>query len=149
MKRRLILILGLIQFVFCFSSRSLAQNYSISWYKAAGGGGTSTNGLYSLSGTIGQPDASGAMTGGDWALTGGFWSLISVAQTAGAPALYIGRSGQTITVFWQNVGNWTLQQNGSLAAPSGWGNCSGITTSNGTNYLAIPNPAGNQYFRLK
>jgi hypothetical protein len=37
-----------------------AQNYSIAWYKIAGGGGASTAGFYSISGTLGQPDA-GAM----------------------------------------------------------------------------------------
>ena len=49
-----------------------AQSYAVDWYKVAGGGGTSTNGQYSVSGTIGQPDASGAMTGGNYSLTGGF-----------------------------------------------------------------------------
>jgi hypothetical protein len=63
----------------------LAQQYSIDWYKIAGGGGTSTGGTYQVSGTIGQPDASGAMTGGNYSVTGGFWSLISVVQTAGLP----------------------------------------------------------------
>jgi len=29
---------------------SRAQSYSINWYKVAGGGGTSTNGQFSLSG---------------------------------------------------------------------------------------------------
>ena len=32
-----------------------AQTYSIDWFKIAGGGGTSTGGVYSVSGTIGQP----------------------------------------------------------------------------------------------
>ena len=41
-----------------------AQTYSIAWYKISGGGGTSTNGQYALSGTIGQHDAGTAMTGG-------------------------------------------------------------------------------------
>src|ERR1035437_1377725 len=59
-----------------------AQSYSIDWYKIAGGGGTSTGGTYQVSGTIGQPDASGAMAGGNYSLTGGFWSLISIVQTA-------------------------------------------------------------------
>ena len=43
---------------------------SVDWYKIAGGGGTSTGGTYQVSGTIGQPDASGAMTGGNYSLTG-------------------------------------------------------------------------------
>jgi hypothetical protein len=67
-----------------------AQQYSIDWYKIAGGGGTSTGATYQVSGTIGQPDATlQPMTGGNYSLTGGFWSLISVVQTSGAPMLYI------------------------------------------------------------
>ena len=75
-----------------------AQSYTIDWYKIAGGGGTSTGGTYQVSGTIGQPDASGAMTGGSYTLTGGFWSLISVVQTAGLPSLTITRAGNSVIV---------------------------------------------------
>src|SRR5579872_6844207 len=94
-----------------------AQNYSIDWYKIAGGGGTSTGGTYSVSGTIGQPDASGAMTGGNYSVTGGFWALIQVVQTPGAPKLFISQSGHTVTVYWQNVTGWTLHQSGNLTTP--------------------------------
>ncbi|HEV2694814.1 MAG TPA: hypothetical protein VG347_18110 [Verrucomicrobiae bacterium] len=127
----------------------MAQSHSIDWYKVAGGGGTSTNGLYSLSGTIGQPDAGGAMSGGNFSVTGGFWALINVVQTPGAPPLYISHSGNVVTVYWQNLGSWTLQQNGSLTVPPGWNNSSGVNLIGGTNYLAITNPAGTQFFRLK
>jgi hypothetical protein len=126
-----------------------AQNYSIDWYKIAGGGGTSTGATYQVTGTIGQPDASGAMTGGNYSLTGGFWSLISVVQTSGAPTLYISHSGSTVTVYWQDVSGWSLQQNGNLSSPSGWSGSGGVTTSNGTNYLNISSPTGNLFFRLK
>lgn len=125
-----------------------AQSYAINWYKVAGGGGTSTSATYTVSGTIGQPDASGAMTGGNYSLTGGFWSLIAVVQTPGAPTLYISHSGAGVTVYWQNVANWTLQQNGKLEVPTGWGNSSGITQANGTNYLTLTQSSGNQFYRL-
>jgi len=46
----------------------LPSNYSIDWYKIAGGGGTSTSATYQVTGTIGQPDAGGAMTGGNYSL---------------------------------------------------------------------------------
>ena len=124
-----------------------AQQYSIDWYKVSGGGGTSTNGQFSVSGTIGQPDASGAMTGGNYSLTGGFWSLYAV-QTAGAPMLYISHSGSAVTVFWQNVSGWSLQQNTNLTVPAGWAGSSGVTTANGTNYLNLTSPTGNLFFRL-
>jgi hypothetical protein len=42
-----------------------AQSYSIDWHKISGVGGTSTGGVYSVTGTIGQHDAGGAMTGGN------------------------------------------------------------------------------------
>ena len=51
-----------------------AQSLEISSYTIDGGGGTSAGGVYSLSGTIGQPDAGGPMTGGVFELAGGFWS---------------------------------------------------------------------------
>ena len=125
-----------------------AQQYSIDWYKVAGGGGSSTGGVYSLSGTIGQPDAGVAMTGGNYSLTGGFWALIAAVQTPGAPTLYISGSGSSVTVYWQNVTGWTLQQNNNLQTP-GWSSSGGVTLSNGTNYLILtPPPAGDLYFRL-
>ena len=126
-----------------------AQPYSIDWYKIAGGGGTSTNGQYSVSGTIGQPDAGVAMNGGGYSLIGGFWSLISVVQTAGAPTLYISQSGNSVTVYWQNVSGWNLQQNNNLAVPANWSASGGVTALNGTNYLNVVSPAGNLFFRLQ
>lgn len=125
-----------------------AQSYSIDWYKVAAGGGASTGGTYAIIGTIGQHDAGGPMTGGNYSLTGGFWALISVVQTPSAPTLYISHSGATVTVFWQNISGWSLQQNANLALANGWSASGGVTTSNGTNYLNLTNPSGNLFFRL-
>jgi hypothetical protein len=131
-----------------------AQSYSISWYKVAGGGGASvgTNGatVYSVSGTIGQQDASPAMTGGNYSLTGGFWSLISVVQTIGAPTLTITRSGEDVIVSWPNAGNYILQQNNNLALPADWApsGYTVTTNSNGTNSITISSPSGQLFFRL-
>ncbi|MHC4750093.1 MAG: hypothetical protein ACYTFW_09490 [Planctomycetota bacterium] len=44
---------------------------AIDWYTIDGGGGTSTGGPYTLTGTIGQPDA-GWSIGGIYELLGGF-----------------------------------------------------------------------------
>jgi len=125
-----------------------AQPYSIDWFKVAGGGGTTTNGPFALSGTIGQQDAGGPMTGGNFSLTGGFWSLIFTVQTTGAPLLYISRSGNVVTVYWQAVPGWSLQRNTSVTAPGGWSPSSGVINSSGTNYLNLTSPSGNLVFRL-
>jgi len=49
-----------------------AQSFSISWHKIAGGGDASGGGGWSLTGTIGQPDAGGPLSGGGFSLIGGF-----------------------------------------------------------------------------
>jgi hypothetical protein len=131
-----------------------AQQYSINWHKVAGGGGTSsgTNGasVYSVSGTAGQPDAGGAMTGGGYSLTGGFWSFIALIQTPGAPTLTISESANSVIVSWPNTPNFTLQQSGNLAASPVWAP-SGFTVAtnaSGTNSVTITTPTGNLFFRL-
>ena len=130
---------------------ALAQSYSIDWYKVSGGGGTSTGGVYTVSGTIGQQDAGGPMTGGNYALTGGFWAIYAV-QSPGVPLLFIARTGpSTATVWWMpGSGSYTLQTNSNLATPAGWVNFGGtISSSGGTNSVVISPPTGNVYFRLK
>jgi hypothetical protein len=47
--------------------------FTINWSTIAGGGGTTTGSAFSLSGTVGQPDAGGPMIGGAFSLSGGFW----------------------------------------------------------------------------
>jgi hypothetical protein len=130
------------------SFRALGQQYSIDWSKVSGGGGASTGGVYAVSGTIGQHDAGGPMTGGNYSLTGGFWSLISVVPTPGAPPLAISHAGSTVTVCWQAVSGWSLQQNSSVTAPATWSASSGVTIANGTNYLTLTSPTGRLFFRL-
>jgi hypothetical protein len=136
--------------MFLLPTLGFAQTYSVDWYKISGGGGTSTNGTYQVSGTIGQPDAGGAMSGGNFSVTGGFWALIQVVQTPGAPTLYVSHSGNTVTIYWQDVAGWHLVQNGNLTVPvASWPNSSSPTLANGTNYLNLVNPAGGIFFRLK
>jgi hypothetical protein len=128
-----------------------AQSYSINWFKVAGGGGTSTGGVYQVSGTIGQHDAGGPMTGGNYSLTGGFWSVISVVQTPGAPLLTITFNSPlpTVTVSWpSSATNFVLQQNFNLTTAN-WSNFGGTVNDNGTTKsVTISPPAGNLFFRL-
>ncbi len=128
-----------------------AQTYSIDWYKVAGGGGTSTGGQYVVSGTIGQHDAGGPMTGGNYSLTGGFWSLVAAIQTPGAPLLTVFRtSTNTVVISWPAPSTgFTLQQNPDLK-PTNWGSV-GTTPSvvNGQNQVIVSPPVGNEFFRLK
>lgn len=57
----------------------------LTWYTIDGGGASaSTGGSFSLSGSIGQPDA-GSMGGGSYQLNGGFWGGASINYTIYLP----------------------------------------------------------------
>src|SRR6185437_10855593 len=125
------------------SANSLcAQNYAIDWYKIAGGGGTSSNGQYTVSGTIGQHDAGGPMTGGNYSLTGGFWSLLSVVQTLGSPTLRIFlTTTNTAVVAWPAPSTgFTLQMSGNVTGT--WTTAGSPFVVGGENQVVIPAPAG-------
>jgi len=128
-----------------------AQEYSIDWHKIAGGGGTSSNGQYVVSGTIGQHDANQQpMTGGNYSLTGGFWSLLSVVQTPGAPSLkIILTTTNTAIISWpSSTAGFSLEQNSDLSTAN-WTTPSETISNDGTNKFIIVNPpSGNRFYRL-
>ena len=122
-----------------------AQNYSVDWFKIAGGGGASSNSEYSISGAIGQLDASGPMTGGNFQVTGGFWSFLSVVQTPGAPLLAISYTANQAVISWPSGSSgWTLQTNINLSNTN-WENYTGPVVNNSV--TSAP-PKGNVFFRL-
>ncbi len=59
--------------VLAASASVASAQYAVNWYTIDGGGGTSSGATYTVSGTIGQPDAGAPMTGATYTVTGGFW----------------------------------------------------------------------------
>src|SRR5216117_2157775 len=97
-----------------------AQSYSIDWFTIDGGGGASTGGVYSVSGTIGQPDA-GTMSGGNFTVNGGFWGIIAAVQTPGAPLLTIMRTTtNTVAVSWPSPSTGFILQENTNVATTNW-----------------------------
>jgi len=58
--------------VLTVSAAGSESAYVLDWFTIDGGGGTSSGGPYTLTGTIGQPDAAYS-AGGSYELLGGFW----------------------------------------------------------------------------
>jgi len=126
-----------------------AQNYSIDWHTIDGGGGTSTGGVYSVSGTIGQHDAGGPMTGGNYSLVGGFWALYAV-QTPGAPLLSIKlTTTNTAQVYWTSPSTgYNLQVNTNLATTNWVTPAETIQDNGAIKFIIVNPPAGNRFYRL-
>jgi hypothetical protein len=131
-----------------FSAR--AQPYDLAWWTIDGGGGTSSGGTYSVTGTIGQPDA-GVLSGGNYTLEGGFWSAFAATPTSPAgPQLSVSVSGQNVIISWPSPSTgFTLEQNTSLD-PATWEAAQQTVNDNGTIMsIVAPAPAGNMFYRLK
>src|SRR5437899_12772228 len=133
------------------STSVFAQSYSIDWFTIDGGGGTSTGGVYSVSGTIGQPDA-GMMSGGNYQIAGGFWGLIATVQTPGAPLLSIDPSGASLVISWPlPATGFVLDQSPTLkSASTPWVQVPFPYTTNASRIsITVPSPVGNKFYRLR
>jgi hypothetical protein len=137
---------------------SVAQAYDIEWFKIAGGGGTSTDGFYTLSGTLGQSEAGVTMSGGIYSVTGGaqFESegsdlppaplrivAIQLLNPGGTPELHIAMVGTPGRAF-------QLQFTPSLALAITWSNLGAlaISPSEGRLEFVDPNPPGARFYRI-
>src|SRR5271157_3325479 len=143
-------IKALATLVLALAATQAFAQYSIDWYKVSGGGGTSTGGVYSVSGTIGQHDAGGPMTGTGYSLEGGFWSLYAV-QTPGAPLLTILLTPtNTAMVYWASPSTgFELLQNSNIVTTN-WVTPPQSVTDNGTiKYIIVNPPTGNRFYRLR
>ena len=134
----------------CAAASASAQNFAVDWFTTDGGGGTSGGGGYSLSCTIGQPDAGPTMSGGSYSLIGGFWSIVAAVQAPGAPLLSITQSStNTLVVCWPSPSTgFVLQENSSLYT-SNWTNTAQTSADDGVHKRVIISPrAGNKFYRL-
>jgi hypothetical protein len=127
-----------------------AQNFAIDWFTIDGGGGTSTGGVYTVSGTIGQPDA-GRMSGGNYTIDGGFWGIIAAIQTPGSPLLRVVlTTTNTVVVAWPSPSTgFSLQQNPAVNNGVTWSAVTNVPAVVGSEkQVIIAPPLGNKYYRL-
>jgi hypothetical protein len=140
-----------INLLLCGAALSLAvaahaQQFTIDWHTIDGGSGTSTGGVYAVSGTIGQPDAGGPMTGGNFSLTGGFWALPIAVPTPGTPTLQIVRGAPGLaTISWNPATpGFVLQMSDNLATPN-WSDA----PSGAANPVTVPAALPSKFYRLR
>ena len=111
-----------------------AQSFSIDWFTIDGGGGTSTGGVYSV--------------------TGGFWPGVNLRQTPGAPLLAAELlPGGNVRIFWPlPATGFVLDQTAALAAPPAaisWSQVAFPYQTNATHISLTVPAAGNKFYRLR
>jgi hypothetical protein len=143
-------LVPLIGLALALTASTLRGQFAVDWYKVAGGGGVSSNGGFQISGTIGQPDAGPAMSGGGFSITGGFWAL-SAVQSEGAPLLRILLTPtNTAMVYWPSPSaGFNLQVNTNLSSTNWLAPAQSVTDNGTIKFIIVNPPTGHQFYRLK
>ena len=136
-------------FLLLVCNSAFAQ-YSIDWFTVDGGGGTTSDGVYEISGTIGQPDA-GSITTGDYVIEGGFWSDLEAVPEPVPPGLTIELvSPSSVLVGWPAPSDgFVLQQNTDLTTTNWVAVTIPPVVANGEMQVTVSPLVGNRYYRLK
>lgn len=126
-----------------------AQTPSINWFKVAGGGGLSTGAAYSITGTIGQHDAGGPLTGASHSLAGGFWALYAISSGTGPGLRIFLTTTNTAVVSWPSPATgWKLQQKPDFSAGT-WVTPVETVNDNGIEkFIIVSPPMGARFYRL-
>ena len=129
---------------------SAFAQYSIDWFTVDGGGGTTSAGLYEISGTIGQPDA-GSVSAGNYVIEGGFWSDLEAVPEPGPPGLAIELvSPGVILITWPAPSTgYVLQQSTNLTTTNWLAVTNPPMVVNGEMLITVLPNVGNRYYRLK
>mgnify|MGYP002777479616 CR=1 FL=1 len=72
--------LGALGGLMLLSGAAIASAPSIDWWSIDAGGGVSTDGIITISGSIGQPDAVRLLGPAGFSISGGFWGAVSAAS---------------------------------------------------------------------
>ena len=133
----------------CASLRAQTEDYAIDWFSLDCGGGTSSDDVYSVSGTIGQPEAS-EVADADWTLIGGFWAATVETSSPTLPKLNVTPVGNTLVLSWPaSAPGFVLEQNANLLQFDGWHSVNlPVELINGQNTVTVPASGVRVYYRL-
>jgi hypothetical protein len=123
------------------------QQITIDWHKIAGGGGTSGDTHVSLSGTLGQYDASPPMTGGHFALTGGFWLPDVIFCSC---SLSVTVTGGNVVVAWPcGMNGCILEATDELRSPQSATVWQPVSPQPADGIYTAPLTGNQRFFRLR
>lgn len=130
-----------------------AQNFAIDRHTIAGGGGTSTNAQFSISGTVGQPDAGPHLSGGQFAVDGGLWNMAILVATPGTPLLSLTLLKASGTLFFSwplSAVGYVLETTPAVGPFATWTVVStSVQTGGQYQYVLLRPQPGIHFFRLR
>jgi hypothetical protein len=129
--------------------RASAQSCEIDWFTVDGGGGTSSDGVFEVTGTLGQPDA-GSINIPGYEIAGGFWNDSEVVLVPGVALLTITLAANTtVIIAWPASGSgWVLQESSTMGGGT-WTPVTALPVQVGANLqVTMPAVAKKTFYRL-
>lgn len=144
---------GALAGVLLLATQGIAQNFAIDRFAISSGGGVSSNAQFSVTGTIGQMEASPRMSGGGYSVEGGLWHLAIVVAPPGEPRLDLVamQTGGALLFTWPlSAAGYELESSPAVGPAAVWTSVA-TPAQRGAQYhflLLRPQP-GISFFRLK
>lgn len=118
--RSLLLLFLFLLFLILPTAALSAADYAVRWSTIAGGGGTSTGGVFTARATLGQPLAGPMLSAPPYAFTGGFWTFLESPPPPDGPPLVARVQGGRIVISWPvSAAGYVLQESLDLTGPNG------------------------------
>ena len=133
-------------------ARLFGADFAVGQGVMSSGGGTSTNGTFSITGIIGQSDAGARLMGGVFAVEGGFWGAVTLLQTPGLPlSLQLLQASSTLVFSWPVTGETYVLESSPVVGPAAaWIPVSALVESGAQyRFVLLPQQPGQRYFRLR
>ena len=142
-------LLAFLAFDLLLVASAHAQPFTVDWFTVDGGGGASAGGGFTVSGTIGQPDA-GTMSGGGFALAGGFWGLYDASLSPPLPLLAIRRTGANAVLSWPvAIPGFALEYTMQLGSSEWFAESTAVVDTATEHTVIVPSSSGHRFYRLK
>ncbi len=150
---RLVLLAVLLAGFVVTPARLFGADFAVDQGVMSSGGGTSTNAVFSITGTLGQPDAGARLMGGVFAVEGGFWGAVTLLQTPGVPplSLQLLKASSTLFFSWPVTGETYVLESSPVVGPAAAWIPVSASVQPGAQYrfVLLPQQPGQRYFRLR
>ena len=138
--------------VLCFASPvGNADPYHVARFTIDSGGGEAAGNGFTLTGTLGQPDAGHDMQGGSFSMTGGFWTgRAFVVQSDGMPELLIRKENAFVVLWWASEDEAIKLQFVESLQSQVWMDVQQVPKrENGASEISLLPQIDKMYFRLR
>lgn len=132
-------------------STDAATTLRVEKFVISGGGGSSTNSRFGVTGTIGQKEGDKKLTNGRFTVEPGFWNVVGLVQIPNSPLLQLEQDASGICIRWNSSSSaFILETSNSVGPNAVWSQAVGLIIQDGANRrYKVASAPGTKFYRLR